>query len=203
MIAYLHGRIDMIGDDFIVIDVNGVGYGVSMPIRALSKLTKNQEVKVLTYLYIREDLMKLYGFMETLEIRVFELLLGVSGVGPRTALAALSQCSCAEIIYSITNEEPSNLLKVPGIGKKTAQRIILDLKDKMGKLADFTEAPVFWTKDSSMGIIREAIEGLVGLGYNAKDIEGVVRSTAKELEDSLTVESLLSDVLRKLAPFGG
>jgi len=204
MIGHLKGTIELINLDSIVVDVQGVGYMAYMPASALYKLQINSTVKIFTYLHMREDIMQLYGFLDNMELELFKMLLGVNGVGPKAALAILSQCNCDEIVAGIDSEIPDVFIRVSGIGKKTAQRIVLDLKDKTKNLAINIQGQpmdnIVPVKKNST--IEETISALVSLGYNPREIKDIVYNTAKENQETSTVEELLSKVLKKLGPAG-
>ncbi len=206
MIAHVKGKVEQKGMDYAIIDVNGVGYLTYMSGKNLAKININEDVKVLTYMHIREDIMHLYGFLEELEVELFKVLLGVTGVGPKVALAVLSHCTTDEIIIGINDERPEIFTKVSGIGKKTAQRIILDSKDKI-KNFPIVSKEIIQGQDISENIqtnnvIEETIEALISLGYSLREIKDVVYNTAKQAEKSLSVEELLNLVLRQLASLG-
>jgi len=204
MIGHLKGTIELINIDNIIVDVQGVGYMVYMPASAIYKLQVSSTVKVFTYLHVREDVLQLYGFLDNMELELFKMLLGVNGVGPKAALSILSQCNCDEIVSGIDNEIPDIFERVSGIGKKTAQRIVLDLKDKTKNLGIVIQGQsidnIVPVKEIS--VIEETISALVSLGYNPREIKDIAYNTAKENQDVSTVEELLSKVLKKLGPAG-
>ena len=204
MIGHLKGIIEFINIDSIVVDVQGVGYMAYMPASVIHKLQIGSTVKIFTYLHVREDIMQLYGFLDNMDLEIFKMLLGVNGVGPKAALAILSQCNCDEIVTGINSEIPDVFMRVSGIGKKTAQRIVLDLKDKTKNLTIAIEGQpidnIVSVKEISA--VEETINALVSLGYNPREIKDIVYNTAKENQDASTVEELLSKVLKKLGPAG-
>ncbi|WP_028309413.1 Holliday junction branch migration protein RuvA [Desulfitibacter alkalitolerans] len=205
MIGHLRGTIELINTDSIIIDVQGVGYMLYMPASAIYKLQVGSTAKVFTHLHVREDVMQLYGFLDNLELELFKMLLGVNGVGPKAALSILSQCNCDEIVAGINTEMPDVFIRVSGIGKKTAQRIVLDLKDKTKNLTIPVQRQ---PSDNTIPVIREisaieeTINALVSLGYNPREIKDLVYTTAKENQNVSTVEELLNKVLKKLGPAG-
>ena len=177
MIAFLKGILEEIRPGKIVIDVNGVGYNVSLSDAAIEELPSiGTEVKIFTYLSVREDGMSLYGFLTRDELDLFNLLIGVSGVGPKGAQAILSVAPVPTIKYFIVTSDVNSLSKAPTIGKKTAERIIVDLKDKLGK------EPLLGPADdvkvsSDTGLTddaKDAIEALVALGYDRKEAKTAV-----------------------------
>jgi holliday junction DNA helicase RuvA len=133
MIASLQGVIDAVSTDSMIVNVNGIGFKVSVPTSVLSELGMvGRTVKLYTHLHVREDEMSLYGFGSTDELRLFNMLLSVSGLGPKTAMAMLSAMSADQIAMAIASASTEILTTIPGIGKKTADRLILELKDKVG-----------------------------------------------------------------------
>ena len=205
MIGHLKGTVELINVDGIIVDVQGVGYLLYMPASAVYKLQAGSTIKAFTYLHVREDVMQLYGFLDSMELELFKMLLGVNGVGPKAALAVLSQCSCDEILAGINNEIPDVFVRVTGIGKKTAQRIVLDLKDKTKNLnitLQGQSSSNIISVSKEIPAIEETINALVSLGYNPREIKDVVYNTAKENQSISTVEELLNKVLKKLAPVG-
>ena len=204
MIGHIKGIVEFINIDSVVVDVQGVGYMVYMPASAVYKLQIGSTVKVFTYLHVREDIMQLYGFLDNMELEIFKMLLGVNGVGPKAALSILSQCNCDEIVAGINSEIPDVFTRVSGIGKKTAQRIVLDLKDKTKNLTITIKGQpidnIVPVKEIS--VIEETISALVSLGYNPREVKDIAYDTAKENQDTSTVEELLGKVLKKLGPAG-
>ncbi|KUO50643.1 MAG: hypothetical protein APF76_08330 [Desulfitibacter sp. BRH_c19] len=205
MIGHLKGTIETISTDHVIIDVQGVGYMLFMPSSAIYKLEIGSSIKVFTHLHVREDIMQLYGFLEKAELDLFKLLLVVNGVGPKAALAILSQCTCDEIVSGINTERLDVFIRVSGIGKKTAQRIVLDLKDKTKnltivarKVSALESTPILQESTA----IEETIDALISLGYNPREIKDIVYRTAQENKSIFTVEELLNKVLKKMAPVG-
>ena len=131
MIGYLQGKVTFIASDFCFIDVHGVGYRVFISTSTRAQLKMNEEIKLFTYLSVREDAMLLYGFINQLEYDVFCKLISVSKIGPKAGLGLLSSLSSEKLIWAIQNKQVSLLTNAPGIGKKTAERIVLELKDKL------------------------------------------------------------------------
>lgn len=169
MIASLHGRLETLGSDWAVINVNGVGLRVYMPTSTLSTLgTIGKEVRLHTHLVLREDNISLYGFASTEEQELFQILLGVSGIGPRLALAVLSTMSVEQASMAIATGSTELLRIIPGIGKKTAERLILELKDKIG---------VGWLATPAAQLVREntdVLTALTSLGYSVSEASRAV-----------------------------
>ena len=172
MIAQLRGRVVARRLDGVVVDVGGVGYLVQATQRALDKARTGEEVVLDTYLHVREDALQLYGFAEPAERELFELLLSVSGVGPKVALAILSNSTPGDLRRAIALEDETRLVAIPGIGKKTAQRIVLELKEKLGPVEVLGETP------AEELVARDA---LVELGYSVPEAERALAGTDPEL----------------------
>ncbi len=170
MIANLQGRVITTGKDFAIIMTNGIGYRVFMPFPNLSSLAIEHEVLLHTTLVVREDSLNLYGFLTSSERDIFEILLSISGIGPRTALAILSTLSLDSLRNAVVSERAEILSRVPGIGKKSAQKILIELKDKL-KLGLDT-APVADFDDLS----TDVVDALVALGYSIVEAQTAVQS---------------------------
>ncbi len=181
MIAYVKGMIEECGEDYVIIDNNGMGYYISMPAGEIEKVKKHEGIiKIHTYHYVREDSMGLYGFLDREALNIFKMLINVSGVGPKAALSILSAIEPSSIILSIITDDSKTLCKAQGVGKKLAQRIILELKDKF-KNYDFAtinngEAPV----ETSGGEAFEAIGALMALGYTRGEAASAIKSIDAE-----------------------
>lgn len=197
MLAYIKGKLEMKMTGYIVIDVSGLGYKIFMADTGIDKLGNTGDiVKVHTYYKVREDDISIFGFNTLEELRMFELLISVSGVGAKTALAMLAVCEPTEFALAIISEDIKALIQIPGIGAKSAQRIILELKDKIKKEQQIQEL----TKASSEAKtkieqkiekeekLEEAIAALQVLGYNKKEIEKAFGKLAK---DEMSTEELI------------
>ena len=211
MLAYIKGILEIKASDYVVIDVGGLGYKVFMSAIGMEKLGKiGDTVKVHTYYRVREDDISIFGFNTNEELRMFELLLSVSGVGAKTALAMLAVCTPSEFVLAIISEDINLLTSIPGIGPKSAKRIILELKDKIKKeqqIQELTEA----TKNNSSvqeantkmqkliaddNKVQEAIAALQVLGYNKKEIE---KAFMKIDKTDLSTEDLIKKGLTILS----
>ncbi len=188
MIAMLRGRVVLFREDYIVLDVQGVGYKVFTP--ASAGLSLGQEVTLHTYLQVREDALALYGFPLLEQLELFELLISISGLGPKSALGALNCMDAAQIRRAVLAEDLAALTRIPGIGKKTAQRLVLELKDKLKPGAEEIPAVL----PSREGPAAEALEALVALGYTPAEAKSAL---SKGLEESAGAEDL--ETLIKLA----
>ena len=196
MFAYIKGNLDTKTNAFVIIDVQGIGYRIFMSSRAIESLGEiGDTVKVYTHYYVREDNISLYGFNSQEELRMFELLISVSGIGAKSAIAMLSQISSYDFALAVISNDVSKLVKVPGIGKKTAARIILELKDKLK-----TEETI--EKDEQLNVViednnknNEAVAALQVLGYSKKEIEKVFE---KIDINGLAIEEIIKQALKYL-----
>lgn len=184
MIAYIKGVLDTKQNEYIIIDVQGIGYKVFMPTNSIDNLGEiGETVKVYTHYYVREDNISLYGFLTNEELRMFELLLSVSGVGAKSATSMLSEISPSKFALAVITDDVTSLTKIPGVGKKTAARIILELKDKLKteQALEKNEKIEIQTKED--GKIEEAIAALQVLGYTKREIEKAIEKIdTNELE---------------------
>lgn len=198
MIAFLRGTVAARTSESVILDVGGVGYEVTVPTRTRVGAI-GDELTLYTYLHVREDGMSLFGFESIDDRAVFQLLLTVSGIGPKIAVGALSHISPLELRRAVAAGDVSRLVTLPGIGKKTAQRIILELKDKIGDVdegVDRGEVPEEGGGDAA----SEAMEALVALGYSSHEARRLVASAIKHLEaaqTSLTTDSILRAALAR------
>ncbi|HTG00381.1 MAG TPA: Holliday junction branch migration protein RuvA [Nitrospirota bacterium] len=197
MIALLTGRLRRKSRDYLVIDVNGVGYEVHIPLSTSSALPGiGEEVSLHIHTHVREDTLALFGFIDEAEKDAFLLLLGVSGIGPRLALGVLSSLSVPDIVRAIQSSDDSKLCSIPGIGKKTAARMILELRDKVACLAAYSCA------DGDAGVRQsgnadDAVSALVNLGYKKPLAEEAVKKVVHR-KSGLTVEELIREGLSVL-----
>lgn len=177
MFAYIKGLYESRTLDYVIIENNGIGYKIFMSENSMRNIgTVGNEVKVYTYLKVREDDMSIYGFSSSEELRIFELLISVSGVGTKSAIGILSNIEPSALAVAVVSEDVTTLKKLPGIGVKSAQRIILELKDKMKELDIEANADVVHTEkgvniDESA---NELISALVFLGYSKSEIEKII-----------------------------
>jgi Holliday junction DNA helicase RuvA len=183
MIAGVKGTIDSIGSDWVIIDIGGVSFQVFLPTSTLSTLAIGQQAKLHTYLHIREDNMTLYGFGSARELSLFQTLTSVSGVGPRLGLAMLSAMDTEQLTMAIASEDTDLLTSIPGIGKKTASRIVLELKDKIG---------AEWIITQDLEAVRgngEVVAALTSLGYSLAEATRAVAtlppSSKSDLEEKV------------------
>ncbi len=195
MYEYIKGNITIIESDYIVIENNGIGYKIFTSVNTISKLSVNdKEVIVYTYLHVREDAMLLYGFVEKEEVSIFNMLIGISGVGPKAALSILSAFNPRSLALAIGSGDFKELSRAKGIGKKTAERIILELKDKFKSIEKSEELKINST-DKDMNIIEEAYTALMVLGYTSTESRKAVKNV---YEEGNTLEELIRKSLGNL-----
>lgn len=201
MYSYIKGVLAELEEDAIVVETGGIGYHIYTTGQTFSRLPSlGDEVKIYTYLYIREDAMLLYGFCSKDELRVFKLLLGVSGIGPKGALAILSVMTTDDLRFAVLGDDAKTIAKAPGVGVKTAQRLILELRDKLSiedafeeKLSQ-AENPA---RDKAKGAKNEAVQALVALGYSSS--EALKALGGIEITEETDVEDLLKAALKNMA----
>ncbi len=188
MISYISGKVIKTELTFLVINVGGLGYKVFTPTSLIAKTTGNQEVSLWTHLAVRENSLDLYGFESCEELEFFELLISVSGIGPKSALAILNMASLETLIEGVASGDTTYLTKVSGIGKKNAQKIIMDLKDKVSSEKEGTGGFV----NSSDG---DVLEALTTLGYSARDAREAIK---KIPDDVVSTEERIKQTLKNL-----
>lgn len=198
MYAFIEGKVDQKGSNYIVLDVHGVGYEIMCSQSVLTNAPPlGDNMKVYTYLAVRDDAMELIGFASLEEKRMFTRLISVSGVGTRTALSVLSSIPLKDLSLAIVTGDIAVLSRAPGIGKKTAQRISLELKDKVSE-ADFESMPsLSFSVDSvPQGAIGEAILALESLGYTQSEAARAISLATKESGQDATADTLVKTALR-------
>ncbi len=203
MISYIKGKLTEVEDGIIVVENNGIGFNIHVPATVISSFSSiGDEVKVYTYLQIREDAHSLFGFLSRDDLNIFKMLINVNGIGPKGALAILSTISPDDLRFAILSDDAKLISTAPGIGSKTAQKLILELKDKI-KLEETFESyskSVNTVKTDDVLIAKnEAVEALVSLGYGSAEAMKAVRDV--ENADELDSEEILKRALKKLALF--
>ena len=201
MYSYIKGVLAELEEDAIVVETGGIGYHIYTTGQTFSRLPSlGDEVKIYTYLYIREDAMLLYGFCSKDELRVFKLLLGVSGIGPKGALAILSVMTTDDLRFAVLGDDAKTIAKAPGVGVKTAQRLILELRDKL-IIEDEFEEKLSQAEDTARGRAKgaknEAVQALVALGYSSS--EALKALGGIEITEETDVEDLLKAALKNMA----
>lgn len=197
MIAFVKGNVFEYGEDNIIVDNLGIGYIIYMPLQDIEKIRKVEgEVIVHTYHYVREDQQLLYGFYNRESLHLFKNLIGVSGVGPKAGLSILSTVSPGDFILAVISGDEKTISKAPGIGKKSAQRIILELRDKFKKLNIETPLPLFeiGIEKEDTSKIADAAEGLMALGYTKMESAKVLR----DIDQNLSLEEIIKEALKLL-----
>ena len=204
MIRFVKGTLVFAGESEVIIENNGIGYGISVPMSVIEQLPGiGGGVMLYTYMNVREDAMQLFGFLTQEDLRMYKLLITVNGIGPKAGLGIMGSMSSYDIRYAIMAGDAKAIAKAPGIGPKTAGKVILELKDKMewedmlpeegtegipaGKGTDVSQAA---------GVVQDAIEALAVLGYSKAEAAKAVR--AVELTEDMTVEELLKQSLKKM-----
>lgn len=198
MISYIRGELVTIEEEKIIVDVNGVGFGIFMPGQAMNMLPAiGEEVKIYTYMNVREDAMQLFGFLTSDDLKVFKLLIGVSGIGPKGGLNILSHMSPDDLRFAVMSHDVKAISGAPGIGKKTAEKLIIELKDKLS-IEDVLEK----ASDTNAGAISgaanqvqtEAVQALTSLGYGNTEALKAVKKV--EVSEDTTVEEVLKMALK-------
>lgn len=190
MFEYLYGTVNYKKLEYIALDINDVGYKVYISLREYEKITVGEKYKLFIFNYIREDTNKLIGFLEEKERKLFEMLLNVKGIGLSLALAILSTFSYNRVVELIISEDVENLRKVPKLGEKKAQLIILDLKKKLKNIDILKEAKI------SSYLLDDLILALEALGYAKKDIDKILEKT--NLDKFSSIEDAIKEVLKKI-----
>jgi len=199
LIAYIKGKLIHAEEENVIVDVNSIGYNLKVPASTLDHLpSTGEEVKLHTYMYVREDAINLFGFHTRDDLDIFKKLITVNGIGPKGALSILSSMTADQLRFSILSGDAKAIAKANGIGAKTAERVILDLRDKV-RLEDTaisreilgTQLPTMDKKEK-----QEAIEALVALGYSSQEAMGAVKGIV--IEESDNAEAILKKALRNL-----
>lgn len=191
MIGYLKGKIISAKPTKILLDVNGVGYIVNISINTFESLNGSENVSLFIFTSVKEDSITLFGFYQESEKELFELLISVNGIGPRTALGILSGIKSEQLKQAIYNNDINLLSSLPGIGKKTSERLVLELKSKINVIAEDS------VNDLDFSIKKEAVLALSTLGYNSKLAEKMVRDLVS-VDSSISIEDLIKKALAKL-----
>ena len=198
MISFVRGTLSEVLESSIVVEAGGLGLEISVPLILMDQLPRiGEEVKIYTYFRVAEDAMSLYGFGSRRDLDIFRMLIGVSGIGPKGALALLSTLRTDDLMLAIATGDQKSIAKAPGIGLRTAQRLIVDLKDKID-LNDLLEngrsaSPAPQAENAAA---QEAAEALISLGYNPAQAARAVRSV--EVTDEMDVEEILKQALKRM-----
>ncbi|MCR5415551.1 MAG: Holliday junction branch migration protein RuvA [Pseudobutyrivibrio sp.] len=201
MLSYVSGTLVDVEMNMIIIDNHGIGYGISSSMNTIDQLpTMGSEVKIFTKLVPKEDSLTLYGFIDKEELKMFELLLTVSGIGPKGALAILSSMTVSDIRFAVAGGDSKAFSKVPGVGKKTAERAIIDLKDKVDIVDAFESklnSGAAKSVSNTASVKEEVLEALVSLGYSPSNAAKALDKMT--ITESTSTEQLLSDTLKQMS----
>lgn len=199
MISFLHGKLVEALPTQVTVDVNGVGYDVLIPLSSFDKLPQpGQEVRLLTHLAVREDAHVLYGFMTATERELFRLLVNnVSGIGPKTALNVLSGMNAVAFRGAVASGDVKSLSQISGVGKKTAERIVVELRDKVGAAGAWEASSAARSLSTADQKINDAVLALMALGFKQPDAHETVRAAQAMLGDKASVEELVRASLKK------
>jgi holliday junction DNA helicase RuvA len=200
MLTFIKGILAEKNPTHVTVEVNGVGFGIFIPLSNFDKLGEiGSEVKLLTHLHVKEDSLTLYGFLTAEERSLFEILIEVSGIGPRTALGILSGTTVSDFYNFVLNKNYTRLTSLPGIGKKTAERLVLELFDKISKL-NLKSAPDQKSSASNYEIRNEAIHALCSLGFSKpvaeKSVSGILMTNTSS---TISLEDLIKRALKSAA----
>ena len=201
MISYLKGELAEIKENYVVVEVGNIGYDVFLPTSAIYELPPaGSSIKLYTYLHVREDAISLFGFLTKDDLEIFKLLITVNGIGPKGALGILSGISADELRFAVLAEDTKTLSKAPGIGKKTAAKLILELKDKFTLETAFEQRLQNQSQTAELSGIagkkEEAVQALTVLGYSASESLKLVNQVA--ITEDMTSEDMLKMCLKKL-----
>ncbi len=197
MIASLQGIVALKAPDHVIVLVNGVGYRVWVSLETLCRLPElHSEVSLHIHTHVREDAIHLYGFRSLLEKELFLRLIGISGIGPKVAMNILSRIPPEDLRGAIQRRDVSRLNAIPGVGKKTAERLVVELSEKLGRLDVLSFKPGM--EASRPRILEDAVSALVNLGFRRKEVEEIVHGLAQPESESPKLEALIRQALRRL-----
>lgn len=201
MIGYLKGELEQVKENYVVLEVGGIGYEVFLPSSAIMKLpARGSSIKVYTYLHVREDALNLFGFLSRDDLEMFKLLITVNGIGPKGALGILSAISADDIRFAVLAEDTKAIAKAPGIGSKTAGKLILELKDKFKLETAFEQRMINQAQAPTASAIyskrEEAVQALTVLGYSGTEALRIVNQV--EITEEMTSEEILKLCLKKM-----
>jgi holliday junction DNA helicase RuvA len=200
MIASLTGRLASKHPGGVVIDVQGVGYDVLIPLSTYYRLPDpDQAISLAIHTHVREDALQLFGFLTNREKDAFLMLLSVSGIGPKLALSVISTLSIDDLAAAIRDDDYRVLASVPGIGKKSAARLALELKDKIEKLSSVTDHRATRAQEPSSRLMDDALSALVNLGYKPVDVKQIVKEVLAARNGETALEELIRETLKELA----
>ena len=200
MIAHLRGSLQSKSPRYLILDVNGVGYEVTVPLTTFYELPDlGNTVSFHIHTHVRENALQLYGFRSPQEKELFVRLMGVNGIGPRLAINILSGISAGELVATVRQEDVARLIVIPGVGRKTAERIIVELRDKLAGLDIPGESDLPARQQKGTAVLDDALSALLNLGYRRAVAQRAIDQACKILQRNITVENLLQECLRSLA----
>ena len=203
MLSYIIGEVAEISADTVVVENNGIGFNIKTSAMTIDSLPPvGDMVRIYTYLHVREDAMQIFGFLSKDELEVFKLLLNVNGIGPKGALGILSAISTDDLRFAVLSDDVNLIKSCPGVGAKTAQKLIIELKDKLRledafEMADNNNNKKNTVQDNTVIVMNEAVEALVSLGYSSKDAIAAVKKV--ENIQNKNSEQILKEALKGLA----
>ena len=200
MISFIKGTVVDIEESKIILECNGIGYNIFVPSSLVNSIGKTgKDIKVFTYLAVREDSMTLFGFSSKEELNIFKQIIGVSGIGPKGAIGILSTLTIDELKIAIMADDSKTIAKAPGIGPKTAKKIILELKDKIGSTPLInTDSNIYVSDKADTDIFSEAVSALIALGYSATEAHKAVSAAASLLDDTADTEAYVKMALKQI-----
>ena len=203
MISFIKGYVAETTENSVIMETDSIGYEIFMTGTAIEETSRMQDkIKIYTYFHVREDTMQLYGFLSRDDLEMFRLLLNVNGIGPKAAMGVLAAITADELRFAVLSDDVKTISRAPGIGKKTAQKLILELKDKLKledafeKKLDHQEENLSLTDTSLRDSRQEAVEALTALGYSSTNALRAVRQVSEETGDD--VEAILKAALKQL-----
>ncbi len=200
MIAHILGRLHLKSPEYLIIDVNGLGYQIRVPLTTFYNLPDvGNTVTLHIHTHVREDVLQLYGFQSREEKALFVQLMSVAGIGPRLAVNILSGITPAELAETVYRKDLPRLVSIPGVGRKTAERIMVEMRDKLPALALGQEAAAAIGLPDSDPVVEDALSALVNLGYKKGVAQRAIRKAQETMQGEISLENLLKESLRSLA----
>lgn len=198
MISYIRGKLVAVEEEKVILDVGGVGYGIFMPGQSMGRLPAiGSEVQLHTYLNVREDAMQLFGFLTRDDLKIFKLVIGVSGIGPKGGLSILSKLTPDDLRFAVLSGDAKAISAAPGIGKKTAEKLIIELKDKLSMedmIRESVSEEAVIPQSGITGIQTDAVQALTALGYGSTEALRAVKQVA--VTEETDVETVLKQALK-------
>jgi len=194
MIYQITGKVIIKEQDFIVLDLNGFGLKIISSMNTINNLSLNATATLMTYLHVREDILDLYGFYSKIEKQIFLLLIGINGIGPKLAITIISNIDPEIFKKNIINSDIKALVAIPGIGTKTAKRIIIELKDKFTNNDDLSTL----ADDSHSILYADSLKGLLSLGYKSREVRSVLSNLLKTNDFNGDIEKIIKEALKEL-----